>query len=87
MDQKKKESKTKKVKKLNGVALRDTKDRTLLVAVTTVKLHPVYGKRYKAVRRFLVHSDMEVRKGEGVTIEETRPISKKKAWKVIKKIE
>jgi len=86
MDQKKPESKIKKIKKLSGIALRDTKDRTLSVEVTTVKLHPVYGKRYKRIRKFLVHSDVEVKKGDKVTIEETRPISKKKAWKVIKEI-
>jgi len=80
------ENKIKKIKRLNGVALRDTKDRTLLVAVTTVKFHPVYKKRYKRIRQFLVHSDTAVKKGDKLVIEETRPISKKKSWKVIKEI-
>lgn len=76
----------KKIKQLKGKVLRDTRDKSVLVEVEFLKIHPLYKKRYFSNRKMLVHADTEVKAGETVIIEECRPISKKKAWKVVEVI-
>lgn len=70
-----------------GIALRNVLDKSVLVEVTRLKEHPLYKKRYQVSRKFLVQSDLEVKKGQKVIIQECRPISKRKAWQVVKIID
>ncbi len=61
-------------------------DKTIVVEVTTLKKHPKYERRFKTSKRYKAHDPENLYKGktgEVVTIEETRPISKDKKWKVI----
>ena len=58
--------------------------KTAVVLVTRFKSHPLYGKKYRVSKKFSVHSPEENFKvGEMVEIEETKPISKTKHWKII----
>ncbi|HLB95356.1 MAG TPA: 30S ribosomal protein S17 [Patescibacteria group bacterium] len=68
--------------KLSAVALRDAKEKTVLVRVETFKKHPLYKIRSRTSRKFLVHAETEVKCGDHVFIEECRPQSKRKTWRV-----
>jgi len=58
------------------------------VAITRLKKHPRYKKYYKITRRFKVHDEKnEYKSGDKVLIEETRPMSKEKRWRIIMKHE
>lgn len=72
------------VKKLNGIALSDSRNKSVKVRANFIKAHPIYQKRVVRRRTFLVHTDQEIKKGQKVIIFPTRPISKRKSWKVIK---
>jgi len=57
---------------------------TVVVSVDSFINHPIYRKKIRKTRRFLVHDPKSLAKlGEMVTIEETRPISKLKRWVLI----
>ncbi len=60
--------------------------KTVVVAVTVLKVHPKYQKRIKTTKRYQAHyagSGLGV--GDVVTIEESRPLSKNKNW-VVKEV-
>lgn len=68
-------------RKITGVVTSDVQDKTILVTVTTSKTHPIYGKKYKESKKFQAHDEHnKARKGDIVTIVETRPISKTKSF-------
>jgi small subunit ribosomal protein S17 len=76
----------KKTKK--GKVLSAAMDKTITVAVDTQKQHPRYKKYLKQRSKFYAHDeDEEAREGDRVLIEETRPISKKKRWKLKRVLE
>jgi small subunit ribosomal protein S17 len=61
--------------------------KTVVVAVETVKRHPLYNKISRSTVKYKVHDEKNVCKlGDMVKIEETRPISKEKRWRVIEVI-
>jgi small subunit ribosomal protein S17 len=46
--------------------------------------HPIYKKYIKKQKKYMIHDESnEVKVGDTVTIKETRPISKRKCWKVV----
>ena len=58
-------------------------DKTRVVSITRLKQHPRYKKYYKITKKFKAHDEKnEYKKGDIVVIEETRPISKEKRWKI-----
>jgi small subunit ribosomal protein S17 len=72
--------------KLQGKVVSDKMDKTVVVEVERVKEHPRYKKRYKIHKKYKAHDGKnEFKIGDGVVIEETRPVSKDKNWKVISK--
>lgn len=74
-------------RKLQGTIVSDKMNKTRVVEITRLKLHPRYKKQFKATNRFKAHDEAnEYKTGDKVTIEETRPISKEKRWKIINKI-
>lgn len=76
----------KKTKK--GKVVSAAMDKTITVAVDTQKQHPRYKKYLKQRSKFYAHDeDEEAREGDRVLIEETRPISKKKRWKLKRVLE
>ena len=61
--------------------------KTVVVTVTRLVKHPKYKKQYKVSKRFKVHDENgEYHTGDVVIIQETKPISKEKRWKVISKV-
>ena len=74
-------------KKLKGKVVSDSMDKTVVVEVERSKQHPKYKKRYQVHRKYKAHDEKnEIEEGDEVVIEETRPISKDKRWRVIEKI-
>ena len=75
---------TKSKKVLSGVVVSDKMDKTVVVEVTRFVEHQKYGKRIKRTKTYKAHDENNSKKiGDKVSIEETRPISKDKHFKVI----
>jgi small subunit ribosomal protein S17 len=73
-----------KNKILKGVVVGDKMDKTVVVSVTRFVEHPKYGKRIKKNKTYKAHDENNSKKvGDLVEIEETRPISKDKHFKII----
>lgn len=70
-------------KKLYGLAITDSKDKTVKVRVDRVKINTLYQKRFVQSKKYLVHTEREVKKGESVVIMPVRPISKLKKYKIV----
>jgi len=75
------------INKLQGTVVSDKMEKTVVVEVERVKEHPRYKKRYKVHKKYKAHDEKgEYKEGDVVVIEETRPISKDKRWRVIGKV-
>ena len=73
-------------KKIDGVVVSDKMDKTVVVNANRFVKHKKYGKFYKIDKKYKAHDENnEYKVGDKVTIEETRPISKSKSIKVLKK--
>ena len=71
-------------KVLKGVVTSDKMDKTIVVLVTRFVEHKKYGKRIKKTKKYKVHDEKNSKKiGDIVEIEETKPISGDKHFKVI----
>ncbi len=71
-------------RKFNGVVVSDKMDKTRVVVVESIKIHPIYKKRYKVSRKYKVHDEKNLYKeGDKVQFQECRPLSKDKRWRVI----
>jgi small subunit ribosomal protein S17 len=79
------ETQTKKTNKiLKGVVVSDKMNKTVVVEVTRFVEHKKYGKRIKKTKNYKAHDENNVKKvGDRVEIEETKPMSKDKHFKVI----
>ena len=71
-----------------GRVISDKMDKTVTVAVDTMKKHPLYGKRVKYTKKFKAHDEKNVaREGDLVEIMETRPLSKTKRFRLVQIVE
>ncbi len=71
-------------KRRTGTVVSNKMIGTVVVAVERMKDHPLYHKAYRVTKKY--HADtagQDYEVGQTVTIEETRPISKLKTWKVV----
>lgn len=67
-----------------GVVVSDKMDKTITVRVDRVTHHPVYGKIMRMATKFKAHDEKNDAKcGDTVRIEETRPLSKTKRWRLV----
>ncbi len=74
--------------KLQGIVVSDKMNKTVVVEVQRRKEHPRYKKRIKVHKRYKAHDENEeYKEGDKVVIEECRPLSKDKKWKVKGKME
>lgn len=74
-------------RRLNGTVVSDKMQKTVVVRVDRVKVHVRYGKRYRVSARFKAHDEQnQYHVGNQVVIEETRPLSRGKRWRVVEKI-
>ena len=71
-----------------GVVVSDKMDKTITVRIDTKKTHPLYGKRVKYSKKYTAHDEKnEAKVGDKVRIVETRPLSKKKRFRLVEVIE
>ncbi|PJC65357.1 MAG: 30S ribosomal protein S17 [Candidatus Colwellbacteria bacterium CG_4_9_14_0_2_um_filter_50_12] len=76
--------KDKKRRRLEGVVISDKMLKTRVVEVSRVRIHPKYLKRYATTARFKAHDEANAYKaGDHVVIEETRPLSREKRWRIV----
>jgi small subunit ribosomal protein S17 len=67
-----------------GLVVSDKMDKTVVVAVETRKVHPLYKKAIKGTKKYKAHNGNNACKiGDKVKIVETRPLSKEKSWRVM----
>lgn len=79
-------SQKKNIRSLSGVVMSNKMKKTVVVAVNRTKTHPKYKKTYKVTKRYKAHDEKNQYKvGDRVIINECRPISKDKRWRVVKK--
>lgn len=77
--------KIKKHRTLTGTVVSNKMERTVVVLVVRKVKHPLYGKYVQCSKKIHAHDeDNSCKEGDKVVITETRPISKTKAWKVVK---
>lgn len=71
-----------------GKVVSDKMQKTVTVAVEMFKRHPVYGRIVKNTRKFKARNEnLELKIGDLVRIEESKPLSKTVTWTVVEKLE
>ena len=71
-----------------GKVISDKMDKSIVVAVDRRVKHPVYGKIVQKTSRFMAHDENnDCGLGDTVRIMETRPLSKRKRWRLVEIIE
>ena len=74
-------------RQLQGIVVSDKMQKTAVIEVVRFKEHSKYKKRMKITKRYKAHDEnKEYGAGDRVIIEETRPLSKEKRWKIINRI-
>ncbi len=72
-------------RRLAGVVVSRSGAKTIAVEVVREVRHPVYNKKSKWTKRYLAHDEREeAAVGQSVTIEESRPISRRKRWVLVR---
>lgn len=67
-----------------GTVISNKMQKTIVVAVVSLKKHRIYKRTYKQTKHFYAHDEENVCQiGDVVRIEETRPLSKLKHWKLV----
>lgn len=73
------------VKERIGIVVSNKMQKTIVVKVENRYSHPIYSKTMVKTRKYLAHDEMgECNVGDKVLVEECRPLSKRKRWKVSK---
>ena len=71
-----------------GVVSSNKMEKTIVVSETTRVKHPMYGKFVKKKKKYTAHDENnECNEGDTVLIQETRPLSKNKRWRLVRIIE
>jgi len=74
-------------KTLTGIVVSNKMKKTVVVAIERWIHHPRYKKRYRRTKKYKVHDEKNQCKiGERVLIEETRPLSRGKKWRIVKRL-
>lgn len=70
-----------------GIVVSDKMQKTVVVRVERVFRHPFYHKVVKVAKKFKAHDEKgEYHVGDRVEITETRPLSRDKCWRVVRKV-
>jgi small subunit ribosomal protein S17 len=73
---------------MQGVVTSNAGDKSATVMIERRIKHPIYGKVIKRSTKIRVHDETnECNKGDTILIEECRPVSKTKSWKLVKIVE
>ncbi len=75
-------------KERTGIVVSNKMDKTITVAVKRKVMHPIYGKFVNKTKKLLAHDEENTCNiGDTVRIMETRPLSKRKSWRLVEVIE
>ena len=75
-------------KQLEGVVVSDKMNKSIVVQVERRTRHPLYGKVIRTSKRYQAHDEENsAQDGDRVRIIESKPISKKKKWRLVEIIE
>ena len=75
-------------KEFVGIVKSDKMMKTIVVAIETLKLHPLYKKYVKRIKKVKAHDEKnEAKIGDRVRVIECRPLSREKRWKLVEIIE
>jgi len=71
-----------------GLVTSNSADKSVVVKVENLVMHPLYQKFVRSTSKFMAHDEENTcNEGDRVLIEECRPLSKRKRWRVCKVIE
>ncbi len=71
-----------------GVVASTEMDKSITVVIERRLRHPIYGKYVKKTKKFMAHDEKnDCRVGDTVRITESRPLSKRKRWRLVEIIE
>jgi small subunit ribosomal protein S17 len=75
-------------KEFVGIVLSDKMEKTIVVAVDSKTLHPLYKKYVMRTKKLKAHDEKnDAKVGDRVRVIETRPLSKEKCWKLVEILE
>lgn len=75
-------------RRMTGTVVSDKMEKTAVVRVETLKPHPLYHKVVRRHKRYKAHDEAnEAHAGDVVVIEECRPLSKDKTWRIVEWLE
>ena len=67
-----------------GIVVSNKMDKTVVVKVSRLAEHPLYGKRIRRAKKYVAHdAENTCRIGDEVRSRETRPLSKTKRWELV----
>jgi small subunit ribosomal protein S17 len=73
---------------VQGIVTSSAGDKSATIMIERVIKHPIYGKFIKRSSKLHVHDETnECNKGDTILVEECRPMSKTKSWKLVKIVE
>ncbi len=79
---------TKVARNVTGRVVSDKMDKTITVLIERRMPHPLYKKYVRRSTKLHAHDEAnECREGDTVVIEQSRPLSKTKAWRLVKIVE
>ena len=71
-----------------GLVVSDKMDKTITIAIERQVKHPIYGKFVKQTTKLKAHDETnDANEGDTVRIQETRPLSKTKRWRLVEVLE
>ena len=71
-----------------GIVTSSKMDKSITVSIERKIQHPIYGKSLKRTKKFIAHDEENTcNEGDTVKIMETRPLSKRKKWRLVEIIE
>jgi small subunit ribosomal protein S17 len=77
-----------KRKTQTGRVLSEAGDKTIVISVERLQRHPVYKRVIRRTAKFMAHDEANAAKvGDLVTVEESRPISARKRWRLVEVVE
>ena len=69
---------------LTGKVVSARMQKTAVIAIETIKAHPLYKKRIRRTKTYKAHNSIGAKEGDTVLIEESKPFSKDKRWSIFK---
>ena len=73
------------VKQQIGIVISNKMQKTIVVKIENRYSHPIYSKILVKTKKYLAHDELEkCNIGDQVVVEECRPLSKRKRWKLVK---